>query len=76
MASLDVEIRDEVRAVLARHLRDFGRPTVLVTHDAEDVAAIADDVVVVQKGRVTQRGTLDELAAHPATPYVARLFGS
>ena len=76
MASLDVEIRDEVRADLARHLRDFGRPTVLVTHDAEDVAAIADDVVVVQEGRVTQRGTLDALATHPATPYVARLFGS
>jgi molybdate transport system ATP-binding protein len=76
MASLDVEIRDEVRADLARHLRDFGRPTVLVTHDADDVAAIADDVVVLQNGRVTQHGTITQLAAHPATPYVARLFGS
>ena len=75
MGSLDVEIRDEVRADLARHLRDFGRPTVLVTHDAADVAAVADDVVVVQEGRVTQRGALATLAAHPATPYVARLFG-
>ena len=63
MASLDVEIRDEVRADLARHLRDFGRPTVLVTHDAADVAAVADDVVVVQEGRVTQRGTLDDARA-------------
>jgi ABC-type sulfate/molybdate transport systems ATPase subunit len=76
MGSLDVEIRDEVRADLARHLRDFGRPTVLVTHDAEDVAAIADDVVVVQNGRITQQGTVENLAARPATPYVARLFGS
>jgi len=76
LASLDVEIRDDVRAELARHLRDFGRPTILVTHDAEDVAAIADDVVVLQHGRVTQRGTPGELAARPATPYVARLFGN
>ncbi|MEO8261314.1 MAG: ABC transporter ATP-binding protein [Pseudolysinimonas sp.] len=75
MGSLDVEIRDEVRADLARHLREFGRPTVLVTHDAADVAAVADDVVVLQEGRVTQRGTPAELRAHPATPYVARLLG-
>jgi ABC-type sulfate/molybdate transport systems ATPase subunit len=75
LAALDVEIRDEVRADLARHLRDFGRPTVLVTHDAADVAAVADDVVVLQNGRITQRGSIDELAARPATPYVARLFG-
>jgi ABC-type sulfate/molybdate transport systems ATPase subunit len=75
MASLDVEVRDEVRADLASHLRAFGRPTVLVTHDAEDVAALADDVVVLQQGRVTQRGTIAELRDHPATPYVARLLG-
>ena len=75
MAALDVEVRDEVRADRARHLRDFGRPTVLVTHDAADVAAVADDVVVIQEGRVTQHGTPDDLRANPATPYVARLFG-
>jgi molybdate transport system ATP-binding protein len=75
MASLDVEVRDEVREALAAQLREFGRPAVLVTHDAEDVAAIADDVVVLQEGRVTQRGLLAELRAHPATPYVARLLG-
>jgi molybdate transport system ATP-binding protein len=76
LASLDVEIRDDVRNDLARHLREFGRPTVFVTHEADDVAALADDIVVLQDGRVTQRGTYDELTARPATPYVARLFGS
>jgi molybdate transport system ATP-binding protein len=75
MAALDVEVRDGVRDDLAGHLREFGRPTVLVTHDADDVGALADEVVVVQAGRVTQLGTLAELRARPATPYVARLFG-
>jgi molybdate transport system ATP-binding protein len=75
MASLDVEVRDEVRADLARHLREFGRPTVLVTHDADDVYALADDIVVLQNGRITQAGTAAALRARPATPYVARLLG-
>ena len=43
-------------------------PPSLVTHDADDVAAIADDVVVLQDGRVTQRGTLGELASASGDP--------
>jgi molybdate transport system ATP-binding protein len=72
MASLDVEIRDEVRADLAHHLREFGGPAIVVTHDREDAAALADEVLVLERGRVVQRGTLAELAAAPATPWVER----
>jgi len=73
MAALDVEIRDEVRAELAGHLRDFAGPTVIVTHSAADVAALAADIVVLERGVVTQRGTWESLRVAPATPYVARL---
>ena len=73
MASLDVEVRDEVRAELAGHLRDFAGPTVIVTHSAADVAALAADVVVVEQGEVTQRGTWESLRQAPETPYVTRL---
>ncbi|WP_309712153.1 ATP-binding cassette domain-containing protein [Pseudolysinimonas sp.] len=72
MASLDVEIRDEVRADLARHLREFGGPAIVVTHDRDDAAALADEVLVLDRGAVVQRGTLDELAAAPATPWIER----
>jgi molybdate transport system ATP-binding protein len=75
MASLDVEVRDDVRADLARHLRDFGGPAIVVTHDREDAAALADDLLVIERGRVVQRGTLGELAAAPATPWIARFAG-
>jgi len=73
MASLDVEVRDEVRADLARHLREFSGPTVIVTHSAADVAALASEVVVLEAGAVTQRGSWEALRRTPATPYVARL---
>jgi molybdate transport system ATP-binding protein len=72
MASLDVEIRDDVRADLARHLRAFGGPSIVVTHDRDDAAALADEVLVLERGVVVQRGTLAQLAAAPATPWVAR----
>lgn len=72
MASLDVEIRDGVRADLARHLRAFGGPAVVVTHDRDDAAALADEVLVLERGAVVQHGTLAQLAAEPATPWVAR----
>ena len=75
MASLDVEIRDAVRADLARHLREFGGPAIVVTHDRADAAALCDEVLVLERGRLVQRGTLAELAAAPATPWVERFAG-
>jgi molybdate transport system ATP-binding protein len=73
MAALDVEVRDEVRAELAGYLHDFAGPTVIVTHSAADVAALAAAVVVLERGTVTQRGAWKSLRAAPATPYVERL---
>jgi len=73
MAALDVEIRDEMRAELAGHLRDVAVPTVIVTHSAADVVALAAEVVVLERGAVTQRGSWASLTKRPATPYVTRL---
>jgi len=72
MAALDVEIRDDVRADLARHLREFGGPTILVSHDRDDASALADDVLVLERGVVMQQGALADLAESPATPWVQR----
>lgn len=72
LAALDVEIRDGVRADLARHLREFGGPTILVTHDAADVTVLADDVAILEAGRVVQRGSLAAIASRPETPWAAR----
>jgi len=73
LAALDAEVRDDVRADLAQHLRAFGGVTVVVTHSLEDARVLADRVIVLEAGRVTQSGTVAELEASPATPYVARL---
>lgn len=76
MSALDVEVRAEMRAELATHVREFGGATVLVTHSPADAAALTDSVLVLEAGRVTQRGTLDDLRAAPATPYVQRMLAA
>ncbi|MFE5670771.1 ABC transporter ATP-binding protein [Agromyces sp. NPDC056523] len=76
MSALDVEVRAGMRAELAAHVREFGGATVLVTHSRADAAALADTVLVLEDGAVTQRGTLAELAAEPATPYVRRMLAA
>ena len=72
-AAADIVSRDELRAAFAPHLRDARHPTVLVTHDPVDARTLADRVVVLEQGRVTQAGTWAALRANPATPYVARV---
>jgi molybdate transport system ATP-binding protein len=76
MSALDVEVRADMRTELATHVREFGGATVLVTHSPADAVALADSVLVLEAGRVTQRGTLDELRASPSTPYVERMLAA
>lgn len=73
-ASLDVEARVEVRAILAESIRSLGLPTVLVTHDVMDVEALAGRVVVLEKGRVASCGLLADIRETPPTPFASRLF--
>jgi molybdate transport system ATP-binding protein len=75
-ASLDVEARVEVRAFLAESIRSLGLPTILVTHDAMDVAALASRVAVMEKGRVAGCGLLADIRQAPPTSFASKLFDS
>jgi molybdate transport system ATP-binding protein len=75
LAALDAGTRIDVRADLRRHLSGFAGPVVLVTHDALDALTLADRLVVLENGSVTQAGPVREVVRRPATDYVARLVG-
>jgi molybdate transport system ATP-binding protein len=75
LTALDPHTRDSVRAELRSTLRDLRLPTLVVTHDFVDAAALADRVGVLVEGALAQIGTPEELIASPATPFVARFAG-
>jgi molybdate transport system ATP-binding protein len=51
-------------------------PVLLVTHDFEEAAVLADQVAIVESGRVLQSGTASQLAASPSSALVAELTGA
>jgi len=76
LAALDARVRTDVRRELRAHLAEFSGVRIIVTHDPVDAAALADDVVVLEHGRITQRGTPPEIAARPRSAWVAHLVGT
>jgi molybdate transport system ATP-binding protein len=76
LAALDAHTRGVVRGELGELLAELRLPTVLVTHDFEDAAALADRVGVLVDGRVLQLGTAAELLAAPADAFVASFTGA
>ncbi|MBI3445396.1 MAG: sulfate/molybdate ABC transporter ATP-binding protein [Magnetospirillum sp.] len=74
--ALDAQVRKDLRRWL-RHLHDeMGLTGVFVTHDQEEALEVADEVVVMNKGRIEQIGTPSEIYDSPATPFVYRFLGN
>jgi molybdate transport system permease protein len=74
-SGLDAPVRDELRRELRRLQREAGLSTVLVTHDPEEAALLADEVVVIAGGQLLQAGAIRDVYTRPASPAVARLVG-
>jgi molybdate transport system ATP-binding protein len=75
LSALDAVTKVDVAGELERTLTDLRLPTILVSHDFEDVVGLADRVAVLQAGRIIQSGTARELVEAPSSPFVASLAG-
>ena len=73
LSALDPTAKRRMRRFLAIWLSETGLPALLVTHDPRDAVEFADDLVVLEAGKISQRGTLDDVAVRPATEFVAAL---
>ena len=74
--ALDVTIQAQVLDLL-RNLKDKINSSIMfITHDLGVIAEMADYVVVMYAGRIVERGTAEEIFAHPAHPYTIGLMAS
>ena len=76
LAALDPRTRAHAARELAATLADVAVPTLFVTHDFQEAAVLADEVAVMDTGRIVQAGAPSELAARPASAFVADLTGA
>jgi sulfate/thiosulfate transport system ATP-binding protein len=73
--ALDAKVRKELREWLRRLHDEVHVTTVFVTHDQEEALEVADEIVVINDGRVEQIGTPDELYDEPANEFVMSFLG-
>ncbi|MGE4279468.1 MAG: sulfate/molybdate ABC transporter ATP-binding protein [Magnetospirillum sp.] len=74
--ALDAQVRKDLRRWLRRLHDDMGLTSVFVTHDQEEALELADEVVVMNKGRIEQVGSPADIYDHPATPFVFQFLGN
>jgi len=75
-SGLDSRLRDSVRADTMSVLREAGATAVIVTHDPEEAMRMADRIVLMRGGRISQQGTAEELYDRPNSLFVARFFSA
>jgi sulfate transport system ATP-binding protein len=73
--ALDANVRKELRAWLRRLHDEVHVTTVFVTHDQEEALDVADQIVVINQGRIEQVGPPDELYDHPTSEFVMSFLG-
>ena len=76
LSALDARTRAAAGRELAGVLGAAGVPALLVTHDFTEAALLGDEVAVLDGGRILQRGAASQLAAEPASPFVADFTGA
>jgi iron(III) transport system ATP-binding protein len=75
LSNLDADLRERMRVEISSLVRAAGATTIYITHDQSEAFALADRVGVLERGRLVQLGTPEEIYARPATPFVARFTG-
>jgi iron(III) transport system ATP-binding protein len=75
LSNLDADLRERMRVEISSLVREAGATTLYITHDQAEAFALADRVGVLERGRLVQTGSPEEIYTQPASPFVARFTG-
>ncbi len=76
LSALDKNLREEMQIELSLLLRRLQITTILVTHDQAESFAISDRIAIMERGRIVQVGTPEEVYRNPVSSFVLRFLGS
>jgi sulfate transport system ATP-binding protein len=74
-AAIDAKIRHELRSWLREMIDRLGITSIFVTHDQDEAIEVADQIMIINKGRLEQKGTPWEIYKDPQSPFVASFIG-
>ncbi|MEI7027946.1 sulfate/molybdate ABC transporter ATP-binding protein [Paenibacillus sp. y28] len=74
-AAIDAKVRKELRTWLREMINRVGITTIFVTHDQEEAVEVADEIIIVNQGRIEQKGTPLDIYRQPNTAFVAGFIG-
>ncbi|MDR6549724.1 ABC transporter ATP-binding protein [Paenibacillus qinlingensis] len=74
-AAIDAKIRKELRVWLRNLISEFKVTTLFVTHDQDEAIEVADEIILVQGGKIEQQGSPWEIYTKPASPFAASFIG-
>jgi spermidine/putrescine transport system ATP-binding protein len=75
LSALDAQLRRGMQLELKRIQRQLGVTFIFVTHDQEEALTMSDRIAIVNRGRIEQLGTADEIYHRPATSFAAEFIG-
>ena len=75
LSNLDLKLREQMRVELKRIQHEVGITSIYVTHDQAEALVMSDEIIVMSKGRIQQKGGPHEIYARPINAYVSNFIG-
>ena len=75
LGALDLKLRQEMQIELKRMQQKLGITFIFVTHDQEEALSMSDTIIVMNKGKIQQMGTPEDIYNEPKNSFVARFIG-